>query len=285
MALLHALHELGYRHLVVCHVNHGLRARAALRDAALVRAAARRLGYACEATRVRTADIARREGKSLEWAGRDLRRAFFAQCSRKYRCRSLFLAHHAGDQVETILFNFLRGTGTAGLGGMHPSSTWNRLEILRPMLGIPREEIIAFVRSRRIPHGEDATNADPVHTRNRLRHAVIPVLSEAIGPSFPESVLRAAEILREEHAWMESLLPPDTERLSCAALRSMPLALQRRIVRRWLGARGLPEAGFHEVRLVLSLLNDGSGPAKVNLPGSRHARRTAGKIFLEAARR
>ncbi len=285
MALLHLLHSLGYRRLVVCHLNHGLRGRAAARDAARVRAAARRLGYPSETGRADTAAAARRDGKSIELAARDLRRTFFADCAKRHRCRRLFLAHHADDQVETILFNFLRGTGASGLGGMSFSAPRDGLEIFRPLLGVPGRTIAEYVRARDVPFGEDASNADPSHTRNRLRHTALPALVRAFGPSFKDAILRAGRILREENAWMESMVPPPPEKLSCRQLRSEPLALRRRIVRQWLLHRGVDAPGFHEIELVLSLLNDGSGPARINLPRGRHARRTAGWIRLESASR
>jgi len=282
MALLHALHALDYGTIVVCHLDHRLRGRAAAADAAFVRRAAERLGYACETGRAEVAAMAAAEKKSIELAAREARRVFFAECARRQRCPRLFLAHHADDQLETMLFNFLRGAGAAGLGGMKPVSRRDGLEVYRPMLEVTRAEIDAYVREQRIRYREDASNADPAHTRNALRHRVAPAIRQVMGESFPGAVRRAGEILREENAWMESLVPPVGERLSRRALLAMPLALQRRTVLRWLRQSGVDEAGFAETALVLSLLEAGPGsPAKVNLPGARHARRRAGEIFLE----
>lgn len=281
MALLFSLHEAGFRKVVVCHLNHGLRGREAAKDAALVRKAARKLGYAFETGRVDCGARARREKKSVELAAREARRAFFAECARKHGCRQIFMAHHADDQVETVLFNFLRGTGAAGLGGMKAEAKAGGLKMLRPLLDMKRRDILSHVKSAGIPYREDASNTELHHTRNRLRHEVIPILTKAAGESCKDAILRTAKILREENAWMESSVPETGRELSCADLREMPLALQRRTVLRWLNQQGVDEAGFEETRLVLSLLNDGSGPAKINLPGNRHARRRAGRIFLE----
>lgn len=283
MALFHALHELGYTKLVACHLNHGLRGAAARADLELVRKTAAKLGAAFEGQQVDVRAFARTEARSLETAARELRMNFFAACAKKHRCRRIFLAHHRDDQVETILFNFLRGSGAAGLGGMRAVSRFRNLEVIRPLLGLSRAEITAYVKIAKIPFREDRSNTDLVHTRNRLRHQVIPEIERSFGKSFADAVLRAGEILREEDAWMASQVPPINATLRCKELRAMPLALQRRTILAWLRAQGLNEAGYQETARVLSLLNDGSGPAKVSLPGGAHARRRAGEIFWEAA--
>lgn len=285
MALLHLLHERGFRHLIVCHLNHGLRGREAAGDAALVRRTARKMGLTFEESRTNCAARAKQERKSLELAAREARREFFTQRARKYRCRSLLLAHHADDQVETVLFNFLRGTGAAGLGGMTAESRAYGLKICRPLLGVKRSAILEYVKAAGVPYREDASNTDPKHTRNRLRHEVIPVLTAVMGETCKDAILRAADILRAEDAWMSEAVPTIGSALSCRLLKELPLALQRRTVLRWLTEQKVPEPGFAETRLILSLLNDGSGPAKVNLPGDWHARRRAGQIFLERVRK
>jgi tRNA(Ile)-lysidine synthase len=281
MALLFGLHLLGYGKLVVCHLNHHLRGVAARADALLAGKAARKLGLKFE---LGEADVRQHalEGKlSLETAARDLRYAFFQSCARDHRCKTIFLGHHADDQVETCLFNFLRGSGAAGLGGMKPVAHAHGLEVLRPLLGITRAEITAFVAQRKVPYRDDPSNADVSHTRNMLRNRIIPEIERAFGASFGPAILRAAEILRGEEAWMASLVPEVGKTLSCATLRNMPVALRRRVVLRWLRQASIEEVGFVETSLVLSLLDINTGPAKVNLPGGRHARRRAGAIFLD----
>lgn len=278
MALLAALSRLGYQDLVVCHLDHGLRGRESHADAALVAREAKRLELPLAAER---ADLKKREpGKSVELAAREARHAFFQRCARTHRCRRIFLAHQADDQVETCLFNFLRGTGAAGLGGMKPVAKIGALEILRPFLGITRQEITAFVRQNSVPYRDDASNRDDAHTRNRLRK-ILSAIEKAL-PAFRPAILRAAEISREEDAWMESQVPAVERRLSCRELRLLPLVLRRRTVLRWLRQHRVTDAGFAETERVLSLLDTTGGPAKINLPGDLHARRRAGEIFLES---
>lgn len=281
MALLFGLHSLGYNKLVICHLNHSLRGTAADADSSFVAAAAKRFPYPLDLGEADVRAHARAEKLSIETAARDLRYAFFASCARTHRCRRVILAHHADDQVETCLFNFLRGSGAAGLAGMRPLTHTRGIEVIRPMLGLTRREITAFVEERSVPYREDSTNASIEHTRNRLRSRVIPAIERAFGSSFRQAILRAAEILREEESWMASMIPEVEETLCCGTLKKMPPALRRRVVLRWLRNANIPEPGFTETNLVLSLLDTRNGPAKVNLRGNRHARRRAGKLFLE----
>jgi len=283
IALLHALHELGYRKLVVCHLDHGLRGAASRGDATFVRRRAEKLGYTFATERVETKRIASEQKQSIELAARQLRYGFFAKCARAHRCRRILLAHHAGDQVETVLFNFFRGTGAAGLTGMRLESTRDGLTLLRPLLGVPRNQINEYVTAEKITFREDATNAEQFATRNKLRLSVIPAIREAMGASFEAAILRTSEIMLEENEWLDAQLPPFAEKLPSLELAALPAALRRRVVLRWLKILGVPEAGFQETARVLSLLNDGSGPAKVSLPGNWQARRRSGEIFLEKA--
>ncbi len=284
LVLLHALSALHYQKLVVCHLNHGLRGKEGMADATLVRRQARFLGLPFETERVSASQAARETGQSVELAARELRIAFFSQCARRHRCPRLFLAHHAGDQIETCLFNFLRGSGAAGIAGIKPLSQIGSLQILRPLLSLSRQEITAYAEENQLPWREDASNAETVYTRNRLRHEVLPAVERVMGPAFPAAILRAAEILREEDAWMESQIPPVPSRLSTPNLLGMPLALRRRLVRRWLIHHGIAEAGFQETERVLSLLRGEAGPSKINLPQGHHARRRSREIFLEKAK-
>ena len=282
VALLHALVGAGYRRLIVCHLDHRLRADSG-DDARFVAALAKTWKLRAEVARENVAARAKRHQQSIETAAREARRAFFAKVARLHECPRIFLAHHADDQAETFLFNLFRGAGVTGLGAMRPvASNDNGLEIARPLLGIWREEIDEYIAAHRLEFREDVSNLDPRFTRNRLRHEIIPALSAAFGRDVRRAVWRAAEIFRDEDEFLNSLpavqhLP---EELSVRRLREEPPALQRRLLHRWLRARGIADVGFDEVEAVRALL-DGAR-AKTNLPGGWHARRNRGRIFLEA---
>src|SRR5205823_6386889 len=116
---------------------------------------------------------------------REARYEFFARTAKAKKCDTIFLAHHADDQVETFLFNLFRGGGTHGLCGMKSESTQTiagtTLRVLRPLLGVWRDEIDAYVRVQKLKFREDRSNQELVNTRNKMRHEIIPAIERALG--------------------------------------------------------------------------------------------------------
>ena len=280
VALLHWLAAAGTEKLTVCHLDHGLRADSA-NDAAFVRKLARDLRVECVIAREDVRARAKRTRRSLETAGREARYEFFARVSEERGVPRLVLAHHADDQVETFLFNLFRGSGSGGLAAMRPVSLRGSLEILRPLLGVWREEIDAYIARHALAFREDASNTDPRHTRNRLRHEVVPMLCAAFGRDVRAAIWRAAELCSAEHEFLAGILTPAdaAAELDVHAMRELPTAVQRRVIHAWLRANGVREIAFDDVENVRALLD---GPrAKINLSGARHARRRAGRLFLD----
>jgi tRNA(Ile)-lysidine synthase len=284
VALLHQLLAAGFKQLVVCHLDHGLRPESA-DDAHFVAELAEQHGLETVVGRQDIAARAKRRRQSIETAGREARYGLFAQTARNRECPRLFLAHHADDQVETFLFNLFRGAATGGLAGMRPLTTrvieGVTLHISRPLLGTWRDEIDAYIAKHGLAFREDASNAELHHTRNRLRHEVIPQLEQAFGREIRQSIWRTAEVLREEDALLQSMVESDAPaaELSVPDLREHPVALQRRALHTWLRRRGVPNVGFEEIEKVRHLL--AGRVAKTNLPGGWHARRREKKLFLE----
>lgn len=278
VALLHALVQVGFRHLVVCHFDHAWREESAREADFVMRLAA---GYGLAAVNERLAPPSGK-GASPETAGREARLAFFTRVAAEQGIPRLYLAHHADDQVETALWNLFRGSGASGLAGMAPLSRQGPLSLLRPLLGTWRAEIDAYVREHRLEYCEDPTNADLRHTRNRLRHEVIPQIERALGREIRGAVWRAAEILTAEDAWIAAspLLEAPAAELRVGEVRALPLALQRRLLGAWLGSQGVPNVAFADVENVRALLH-AARPAKVNLSAGFHARRRAGVLFVE----
>ena len=290
VALLHGLGELGYRRLIVAHLDHGLRGRAARGDARFVGRLAEKLGLMFDSVRVDVAASARTRKLSIEAAARAERYRFFAEAAVRHGCRTLLLAHHADDQVETFLFNLLRGAGPAGLAAMRTESQQQfgrrKLRIVRPLLEVWRAEIDSYAARCGLVWREDASNADTAaHVRNRLRAEILPALSKAMERDVRPALWRAADILGAEEEWL-SIQPagamPLPARLPIESLRHEPVAKQRRLLRAWLAARKLTGIGYCEVELVRGLIDpDAGNHAKVNLPGGKHVRRRAGTLFVE----
>jgi tRNA(Ile)-lysidine synthase len=286
VALLHCLVSLGYKKVIVCHLNHQLRRRSSDADSRFVKKLAEKyqLDFELGSTNVRR--LAKKKKLSIETAARDARYNFFAKTACRQNCQTIFLAHHADDLVETFLINLFRGAGGAGLAAMGEVSG-RRIEgvnlvIVRPLLGVWRKEIDDYVRKHRLKFREDASNKNLNPLRNRIRHRVIPFLEKTIGRNIRPTIWRTAIIAAEEENWMDSQLsdPGDVE-LSVRQLRALPVALQRRTVFKWLRTQNISEVGFDLIERVRSLLDPSAGPAKTNVAENRHVRRRAGKIFIE----
>ena len=312
VALLHWLISLGYKDLIVCHLNHQLRGRSSDADARFVkRLVTRYQGLAGQALRLprapagkrgarfTTADriefevgsaniraVAKKQKMSVETAAREARYAFFAETARRRNCRTIFVAHHADDLVETFLINLFRGAGNAGLAAMREISTRRidsiDLTIVRPFLCVWRKEIDDYVGEHRLRFREDATNKNLTPLRNRIRLRVIPYFERMLGRNVRQNIWRTAVIAADEEKWIESELRDSTHAdLSVVKLRALPIALQRRTLLKWLRAQNVSDVGFEVIERVRSLADRDPRVAKVNLPGNRHARRRAGNIFIE----
>ncbi len=288
MALLHGLFRSGFQKLVVCHLDHHLRGGVSAADSYFVGRESSSLGLPAKCGGVDVRALALDKKVSIEVAARKARHEFFAKCGREERCSRLLLAHHEDDQIETIIHHFFRGSGRRGLGGMAEKSILRvqgrRIEVLRPLLHTQRNKIRAWLETQKIDWREDASNLSPTHTRNRLRHQLVPKLDELLGRNFRKPLLNLAAILREEDEFLDSLpvfFPLRRSSLPSKKLAALPKTIQRRVVRQWLIAGFSKEVRFRDVEEVLRLLDPSGKPAKVNLPGNRHARRRGGSIFLE----
>ncbi|PYI80713.1 MAG: tRNA lysidine(34) synthetase TilS [Verrucomicrobia bacterium] len=313
VALLHWLISLGYERLIVCHLNHRLRGRSSDADAQFVKRLVERynkdlVGQALRLPSARTSKrsarcttagciefalgssnigaVAKKQKMSIETAARKARYEFFAETARRRSCRTIFVAHHADDLVETFLINLFRGAGNAGLAAMREISTRRidgvDLTIARPFLCVWRKEIDDYVGEHRLRFREDATNKNLSPLRNRIRHRIIPYLEKTLGRNIRPNIWRTAVIAADEEKWIESELRDSAHAdFPVVKLRALPIALQRRALLKWLRAQNVPDIGFDAIERVRSLGNRDTRIAKVNLPGNRHARRRAGKIFLE----
>jgi tRNA(Ile)-lysidine synthase len=289
IALLHAVVASGARELIVCHLDHGLR-KESREEAAFVHATAEKLGLKCVVEREDVEAHAAALKQSIETTARRCRHAFFARAAAKTGRSAILLAHHADDQVETFLFNLLRGSGGAGLVAMRSRSE-HRIDrttvtFLRPLLGVWRDEIDAYVQAHSLAYREDTSNRNQRHTRNRIRHDVLPALEASLGREVKQAIWRSAEIARAEHDFIESHVPVElaTEaELRVGDLVALPISLQRRALLLWLRARQVPNISFEDVENVRRLVAVRS-PAKVNLSAGLHARRRAGKLFVEQPR-
>ncbi|MBP3202725.1 MAG: tRNA lysidine(34) synthetase TilS [Bacteroidales bacterium] len=188
----------------MAHCNFGLRGAESDADEALVRGWAASHGVVCHVKRFNTRDYARERHISIEMAARELRYRWFGALCTEFGYAGVAVAHNANDNAETLILNLLRGTGLRGLTGMRASGVlpvrqYAHIPLYRPLLGMTREEILAFAREHAVPWREDATNASCEYKRNKIRNLVFPVFAE-INPSFVRVLNRDMERIATELA-------------------------------------------------------------------------------------
>ena len=279
--LLQILLDAGFSQLVICHLDHRLRGDESQRETEFIRRLARRLRLSIFQEPVKEWP----QKLSLETAARQARQHFFARAAKKFGTNHVFLGHHADDQVETFLLNILRGTGSIGHAGMQPETRITvdgaQLVLIRPLLRAWKDEIRKFAKKRRLQFSEDATNAENRFTRNRIRNLLIPEIDRVLGRPFKSNLLRLSEIATEESELLHQLTPDwwELDELPVRDLKTLPVALQRRVIHQWLNRQQISDAGFEEVERIRSLLTQRE-IAKVNLPSSNCCRRKEGKLFI-----
>lgn len=286
--------------LSAVHVHHGLRGEEADADLEFVRELCLRLEvplhvhHASVPERVARAREAG-QPETIEEAARALRYEVFAKLIAEGHADSVLTAHTLNDQAETVLMKLLRGAWTEGLGGIHPvvavAGAGRAGKILRPLLGVRRAELEAFLRARKQVWRTDSSNADEAFTRNRVRHHLLPLLRE-YNPSLDQTLANLAELAREDEArWQaelgrilpQVLLPGKPVRgggravstapgdasvaIELERLRGFDPALRRRVVRaaaRQLGAR----LSFDDTARLLALAGIGVDPTVSARPGA-----------------
>ncbi len=227
MAMLAVLNELkdkiGFT-LEAAHVNHCLRGADADADEKYVRSICAEWGIPFHLLRADVAEIAKREGKSLEEAGRKVRYDFFASLGDDI---IIATAHNLNDRAETFLFNFSRGSALRGLCSI-PAKRDN---IIRPLINCSKTEIIDFCESRGIKYVTDKTNSDIKYTRNRIRHNVITEL-KAVNSAFEESAARCIDSVNEDEKFLSSLADEHIEKygLSADVLANAPVPIRNRAI-------------------------------------------------------
>jgi tRNA(Ile)-lysidine synthase len=266
VVLLDVLVKSGWRPHV-CHLNHQLRGADSDADAEFVRqlAAQHRLPSTIESCKV----------DSDEDSARCARQEFFARVAERTGIHKLALAHTADDQVETFLLRLLRGAGVPGLVGIWPERQFGPLRVVRPLLKVRRVEVLEYLSAQGLKFREDLSNADTKFTRNRIRHELLPLLEREFNPAIRDVLLNTAEILRDEdfyllhHVAQRFFMPVcQNDAINVKALANCPVAIQRRVLRFWLGgdSEDGPSFGFDQIEAVRHVALGDSPSAQVDLP-------------------
>lgn len=272
--------------LVILHYNHQTRGRYSEGDAAFVKDVAEALGCAYRSATRHT------HGQASEAALREDRLAFFHTTMQAEGIEALLLGHQAEDVAETLLMRLGRGSGTRGLAAPRPVQKLGPYVHLRPFLGISKGDIVGIMQACGVPWREDASNAEGLYVRNRIRHSVLPALEGAFQAVKDKNMLKgfalSRTLLEEEdealEAWLgQALKDQDLSKgLSRACLAGLPRAIWRRALHVFLRFHGLQDRlcasgfakllnGFYEATLkpfsvgdkILILKKDDNGNASM----------------------
>lgn len=284
--LLHLLHErareLGTK-LYAVHVHHGIRGAQADADMDFCRQTCRMLGVPLFVVKVNVPAMAKKQGKSLEEAARDARYRQFARLMQSFKIPLLATAHHANDNLETLIFRLCRGTGTQGLRGIPAFAPLpgtpkdSSLCLFRPLLHLTKQEILDECRQRGLAFVTDATNACNDYARNRIRNRVIPELEQL----FAHPQHAAARLCRAVSEDCDALDAVAVQiyhahekdgAIPTELLRTQPPAIAKRLIRLCYtafslqsgNAYAMPEA-VHLDAVWRQILSD--KPGSVSLPG------------------
>ena len=245
VALLKALLLLAPRHgwrVAAAHFNHCIRGAEADEDEAFCRGLCEGEGIPFFSVKEDIPAYASENGLSLETAGRLRRYEYLESVREANGLDAIAVAHHMDDNAESVLMHLLRGSGLAGLTGIQP----RRGRVIRPLLGVRRSEIIAFLEENGIPYRTDATNLLAEGTRNRLRLEVIPYLERHINPELVPSLCSAAELISRDEEFLSGLAEKALEEAfrgegyDRASLAALPGPVRSRAIRIALARAGAP---------------------------------------------
>ena len=288
MSMLHVLNKLqeefGFQ-LAVAHLNHGLRQEADDEQEMVALTCARwEIPFYSETVDIR--ELAARQKKTLEEAGRDCRYQYFNQLARQLGADRIATAHHQDDQAESVLIHLLRGSGIRGLRGIMPVNG----NLIRPLLNISRQEIEQYIIEHNIPSCLDLSNQNTEFLRNRIRWQLIPLLEE-YNPRIKETLAGLAEIAREENdalekemeaRWTEVVSEKDEGLyLDSEMISRLHPAYQKRLIMTALGqVSGHTDWSRGDVIRVWELLQQPGSSTTIDLKQNLKARKVYKQLIL-----
>lgn len=213
VCLLHVLYRLAPEyglHLIVVHINHGIRGEEADRDEAFVREICNQWKLEFRSFHFDIIEIAKKERLSEEEAGRNIRYQTFIKVCKDEKCNKIAIAHNKDDNAETILFHLFRGSGIKGLTGIDSNrlieAKFGEITLIRPLLCVKRNEIEDYLDKNKLVYQIDKTNLTLDYSRNKIRNKVLSYVTQEINANAVEHIDHAASQLKEINAFLEKCI-------------------------------------------------------------------------------
>lgn len=263
----------------LAHVNYQLRGEESDEDQRWVERWAKKTGWSLDVHLVDKKISASAPTENFQaWARRE-RYQFFAQVAETRQASKIVVAHHLTDQIETFLLRLLRGSGPSGLGAMRPRSQSFGRELIRPMLPLTREEILAALEERHCDYRHDVSNDSIHYRRNYLRHQVLPLLAK-LQPGYERAVGESLLLLQGDDALLNHYAEQSLAELgetssseitlSRSGLQALPKNLRLRLLRLAIGrlTADLQSITFHHVGKMNELICGNRTQSHYDLPGN-----------------
>ena len=265
--------------LAAIHVNHRIRGEEAVRDEDFSREFAKSLGLEFYCFDFDVLEISKESKRGVEEVARECRYSAFSEFlknNRQYRC--IATAHNSTDNVETVLFNLMRGTGSAGMKGIAPIRDY----IIRPLINISKEDINNALENSGIPFVFDSSNASLEYTRNFIRNEILPKFRKIFDN--PEgSVLRLCSNLREDNEFIESISNDFIAKniiegkIPCEELKLLHPAVISRVLKK-LAGNSIEAVHINSIKKLLI----GGGNFRIDIPEGKSFVSEDGKCYIRA---
>ena len=297
MALLHFLHK-KMKHFFIqlscVHVDHMLREEQSYEDLQFVKTYCDEHGIAFYGKSIPIPEILEREGGNVQAICRKERYNYFEQIMQQIEADYLVTAHHADDQVETVLMSLTKNSSITGLKGINPIRQFASFHIIRPFLAVTKVEIKEYLLSEKLSWREDKSNEKNAYMRNRFRNTVIPLIQQE-NKQLATNVLQLTEQIRDDDTLLMELAmekfphivtisDKNRYKMSVKVLKQVPTALQRRLILillNYIYGKYHSYQTYQIVQSLLTLCDSQSGHGEVHLPEQYVAKRSYGELLVE----
>ncbi|MER1987677.1 MAG: tRNA lysidine(34) synthetase TilS [Solibacillus sp.] len=280
--------------VVVAHVDHMLRGEESHGDRLFVEQFCERYELQVVSCAIPIADIAEKRGGNIQSICREERYRFFSETMERLALDTLLTAHHADDQLESMLMALTKSANVGSLTGIQASRDFNNKKIIRPFLAVTKLEIREYLQDNGGGFREDASNAKDTYTRNRFRHRIVPLLKEE-NAHVSANVVHLTEQLQADQAYLQQLAEArfsaiftkrqnNSYKMEISALQKEPLALQRRLILILLNYLYNDSTILQSYALcttILKLCETVDGTVTIDLPEDFTARREYASMLFE----
>ncbi|MFA6596967.1 MAG: tRNA lysidine(34) synthetase TilS [Ignavibacteriaceae bacterium] len=274
--------------LFAVHLNHGLRGKEADDDESFCRKFCTDLDIPIFIKKKNVKSFAKKNKLSLEEAGREIRYKFFAEVAAKENCNKIATAHHQSDNTETVLLNLIKGSGLNGAAGI-PERRGN---IIRPLLALTKDEILSYLKAKKIPFQFDSSNEENDFQRNYLRNKIVKILKEEINPKLDEKIFNFSSTVKEVLSFVDAIVVEHLKlvqvdkkrgcRIPLALFEGKHVFLQKEIISGALAKISELEINSRSINSVSALIGKKVG-SKTELAGTYSALRD--REFIAVSKR